>query len=69
MDIEVRIRGLMMDPATNMPIIVLKDVASDTVMPIWVGYLRGEGDLRRDRKARRAAPHDPRPDAKSHPST
>ena len=37
MDIEVRIRGLMMDPATNMPIIVLKDVGSDTVMPIWVG--------------------------------
>src|ERR1017187_65762 len=37
MDIEVRIRGLMMDPATNMPIVVLKDVASDTVIPIWVG--------------------------------
>jgi hypothetical protein len=37
MDVEVRIRGLMMDPATNMPIVVLKDVASDTVMPIWVG--------------------------------
>jgi uncharacterized protein len=37
MDVEVRIRGLMMDPATNMPIVVLKDVASETVMPIWVG--------------------------------
>jgi bifunctional DNase/RNase len=37
MDIEVRIRGLMMDPSTNMPIVVLKDVASDAVMPIWVG--------------------------------
>ena len=37
MDIEVRIRGLMMDTNTNMPIIVLKDVASDSVMPIWVG--------------------------------
>jgi bifunctional DNase/RNase len=37
MDIEVRIRGLMMDPATSMPIVVLKDIASDTVMPIWVG--------------------------------
>ena len=37
MDIEVRIRGLMMDPATNMPIVVLKDVGSDAVMPIWVG--------------------------------
>ncbi|MGD0731396.1 MAG: bifunctional nuclease family protein [Terracidiphilus sp.] len=37
MDIEVRIRGLMMDPSTNMPIVVLKDIASETVMPIWVG--------------------------------
>jgi len=37
MDIEVRIRGLMMDPSTNMPIVVLKDVGSDNVMPIWVG--------------------------------
>ena len=41
MDIEVRIRGLMMDPATNMPIVVLKDVGSDTVMPIWVGIFDG----------------------------
>lgn len=37
MEIEVKIRGLMMDPATNMPIVVLKDVASEAVMPIWVG--------------------------------
>jgi bifunctional DNase/RNase len=37
MDIEVRIRGLMMDPTTQMPIVVLKDVGSETVMPIWVG--------------------------------
>lgn len=37
MDIEVRIRGLMMDPATNMPIVILKDANSDAVMPIWVG--------------------------------
>ena len=35
--VEVRIRGLLMDPATSMPIVVLKDVSSDTVMPIWVG--------------------------------
>lgn len=37
MDAEVRIRGLTLDPATSMPIVVLKDVASETVMPIWVG--------------------------------
>ena len=36
-DVEVRIRGLMLDPSTNMPIVVLKDVHSETVMPIWVG--------------------------------
>ncbi len=36
-DVEVQIRGLMLDTVTNMPIIVLKDVASDTVLPIWVG--------------------------------
>jgi uncharacterized protein len=27
----------MMDPVTNMPIVVLKDVGSDQVLPIWVG--------------------------------
>jgi bifunctional DNase/RNase len=36
-EVEMQIRGLMMDPITNMPIIVLKDIASDTVLPIWVG--------------------------------
>ncbi|HEY0264968.1 MAG TPA: bifunctional nuclease family protein [Granulicella sp.] len=37
LEVEVQIRGLMMDPVTNMPIIVLKDVAGDTILPIWVG--------------------------------
>jgi hypothetical protein len=36
-EVEMKIRGLMIDPATNMPIVVLKDVGSDTVLPIWVG--------------------------------
>jgi bifunctional DNase/RNase len=36
-EVEVRIRGLMMDPVTNMPMVVLKDVAGDAVLPIWVG--------------------------------
>jgi bifunctional DNase/RNase len=37
MEVEMTIRELMMDPVTNMPIVILKDVASDTVLPIWVG--------------------------------
>ena len=37
MEIEMKIRGLVMDPTTNMPIVILKDIGSDTVLPIWVG--------------------------------
>ncbi|MGA2857814.1 MAG: bifunctional nuclease family protein [Candidatus Sulfotelmatobacter sp.] len=37
MEIEMTIRGLLMDPVTNSPIVILKDVAGDTVLPIWVG--------------------------------
>jgi len=36
-EVEMKIRGLMMDPVTNMPIVVLKDPSSDAVLPIWVG--------------------------------
>lgn len=37
MEIEMRIRGLMMDPVTNSPIVVLKDASGEGVLPIWVG--------------------------------
>src|SRR5579885_3451593 len=37
MEVEMKIRGLMMDPATNMPIVVLKDVSGNAILPIWVG--------------------------------
>jgi bifunctional DNase/RNase len=37
MEVEMKIRGLMMDPVTNMPIVILKDAGSDSVLPIWVG--------------------------------
>ena len=36
-EVEMRIRGLMMDPVTNMPIVILKDLDDNTVLPIWVG--------------------------------
>ena len=37
MEVEMKIRGLMMDPVTNMPIVILKDTGGDAVLPIWVG--------------------------------
>jgi uncharacterized protein len=35
--IEMTIKGLMVDPITNMPIVMLKDMQGDRVLPIWVG--------------------------------
>ena len=35
--VEVKIGALIMDPNSNTPIVVLKSIESDTILPIWVG--------------------------------
>ena len=37
MSVEMKIKGLMIDPVSNMPIIILKNEGGDAVLPIWVG--------------------------------
>src|SRR5881409_2164625 len=37
MEVEMKIKGLMIDPITNMPIIILRDPRGESVLPIWVG--------------------------------
>ena len=37
MQIEMSIKGLMVDPITNMPIVILRDKDGQRVLPIWVG--------------------------------
>ena len=37
MQIEMTIKGLMIDPITNMPIIILRDGDGQRILPIWVG--------------------------------
>jgi len=37
MEIEMKIRGLMVDPVTNTPIVILRDSSGDAILPIWVG--------------------------------
>ena len=37
MQVEMTIRGLMVDPITNMPIVILRDATGKRVLPIWVG--------------------------------
>jgi bifunctional DNase/RNase len=36
-EVEMKIRGLMMDPITNMPIVILKEASGNNILPIWVG--------------------------------
>jgi bifunctional DNase/RNase len=35
--IEMFVKGVMIDPVTNMPIIILRDEAGERTLPIWVG--------------------------------
>lgn len=35
--IEMFIKGLMIDPVTNMPIVILRDEDGQRTLPIWVG--------------------------------
>jgi len=35
--VEMQVRGLMLDPVTNVPIVILRDTTGDRVLPIWVG--------------------------------
>lgn len=37
MQIEMTIKGLLVDPVTNMPIIILRDKDGQRILPIWVG--------------------------------
>jgi uncharacterized protein len=38
MHVEMRIKGLMLDPITNMPIVILSDLEGQRILPIWVGF-------------------------------
>jgi bifunctional DNase/RNase len=35
--LQMAIRGLMIDPVSSMPIVILKDESGESVLPIWVG--------------------------------
>jgi bifunctional DNase/RNase len=36
---EMKVSGLVMDPQTNTPILILKDTKSEASLPIWIGVL------------------------------
>ncbi len=56
MDIEMKIRGLMVDPSTQQPIVILKDLEGNTVLPIWVGLFEASAIALEVEKATTARP-------------
>jgi bifunctional DNase/RNase len=40
--IPVEIKGLMLDPSSNLPIVVLKDPVSERFLPIWIGVFEAQ---------------------------
>jgi len=39
MYIEMKVTGIALDPFTNTPIVILKDLTNDKTLPIWIGYM------------------------------
>ena len=37
MEIEMKIKGLVVDPISKMPIVVLEDLNNEKILPIWIG--------------------------------
>jgi hypothetical protein len=37
MEVEMKVKGLVVDPMSKMPIVLLQDLSSDRVLPIWIG--------------------------------
>ncbi len=35
--LEMKVKGLALDPSTNLPIVILKDLEEERALPIWVG--------------------------------
>jgi uncharacterized protein len=56
MELEVQIRGLMMDPATNQPVVVLKETQGAGVLPIWVGVYEAQAIALEIEKVQTARP-------------
>jgi len=46
MEIEVKIRALMMDPNSGTPIIILRTSTAKRMLPIWVGAYEANANRR-----------------------
>ncbi len=36
---EMKVSGIALDPFTNSPIVILKDLSGEKILPIWIGFM------------------------------
>lgn len=39
MFLEMKVSGIALDPFTNTPIVILKDLTGEKMLPIWIGFM------------------------------
>ena len=39
MIVEMKVSGIALDPFTNSPIVILKDLSGEKILPIWIGFM------------------------------
>ena len=50
--VKMEIKGLLMDPVSNMPVVILRDVGDGVFLPIWVGIFEANASPSRWRRSK-----------------
>ncbi|MCI0454279.1 MAG: bifunctional nuclease family protein [Candidatus Dadabacteria bacterium] len=56
MYLEMKVSGIALDPFTNTPIVILKDLTGEKVLPIWIGFMEASAIAMELEKTPRARP-------------
>ncbi len=64
--LEVEIRGLILDPVSNTPIVILKKPDENLFLPIWIGVFEANAIALQLEGVATPRPDDPRPAARRH---
>ena len=56
MFLEMKVSGIALDPFTNTPIVILKDLTGERVLPIWIGFMEASAIAMELEKTPRARP-------------
>ena len=56
MFLEMKVSGIALDPFTNTPIVILKDLTGERVLPIWIGFMEASAIAMQLEKTPRARP-------------